>query len=376
MVADLSMWKSEMAQAQRHLDRGNLEQALVCWNKAVASSGGEIDASAYELHGTILLDQYRSASIDARDGALLDRAAQSYERAAQLDPERDTLAVIYLGLGRTFHDQGLMDRAAAYFEKAIALAPENGQLGAECYYELGAIEAWHHYRPREALPLFQLALDTSPLEPPSNWLANIYWNMSHILVQMGKPEDAITMGNKSLEVIDPNDIDHSEALLAAHKVLGWAHYHIPGHEDRALEHYHQALELETEASTYLYLGHLYFAKDQFRRALEMFQSALDIDPLYEHPGDIYYALGTCLAVLKQHRDALVYLQKAREEQSTVTFKPYRIYKTLGWSYWYMSRYEEATEAFKTALGLMHPKDREYRKIEEYLRKVQARVVAP
>ncbi|MEJ2211942.1 MAG: tetratricopeptide repeat protein, partial [Anaerolineae bacterium] len=184
------------------------------------------------------------------------------------------------------------------------------------------------------------------------------------------------MGARALEVMDPDHVDYPHELLAAHRLLGWAYYNIPGREDQAIEHYRQALDLEEDAPTYLYLGRLYFAKEEFGQALAMFQSAVFAEPCYEHVGDVYYAIGTCLAVLEQYEDALIYLQKAREEQATITFRPFYIYKSLGWSYWHLDRYDEAALAFKTALGLMHPNDRQYREIEHYLREVQAQGVAP
>lgn len=363
-----------LAELSRELD--DYQRALDYWNSAALSYVEALDASAYALHGDILLYKYRSAEIDARDPAVLARAVQSYEHAVRLEPERDTLAWSYLGLAMASSDQELMGRATEYLNKVLDLAPENEQLIADSYVQLGMIEAWHHYRPEKALPLFQLALDTTPLEAPSNWLSHLYWHISHALVQAGRPEEAIPTAEKALEVMDFDDVDYSNELLLAHTVLGWAHYSIPGQEDQAIEHYLQALELEEESATYLYLGRLYFAKEQFGQALEMFKAAMDAEPDYEHPGDIHNAIGACLGVLEQHQEALTYLQKAREEQATVTFKPYQIYKNLGWSYWHLGRYDEATEAFKTALGLMHPKDREYRKIEHYLRSVQARASAP
>jgi tetratricopeptide (TPR) repeat protein len=160
-------------------------------------------------------------------------------------------------------------------------------------------------------------------------------------------------------------------LSAAHGALGAAYYRIPGQEKRAIHHYRQALAAEEDAGAYRFLGELYFGQGRFSQALTMFEQVLRVDVTYPGIADVYNAIGVCLAKLERYEDALPYLERAREEQANLTIKPSEIYNNLGVCYWHLGRHDEAAAAFKTALSLMHPKDKGYRQIEAYLRAVQA-----
>jgi tetratricopeptide (TPR) repeat protein len=360
--------------AQFCFEQSDFQAALSYWNRAAAVAESTLGPSDYEFHGNILVTQYRNAELSSQEEMTLDEAIESYQRAAALKPDAQHLASIYLGLGMAYHDNHEVDTATDYFHKALALQPQDKQVAAECHLELGLIE-FDHENPEKAVPLLQLGLEISPLRPPSTWLSHGYWLLSHALVQIGKLKEAIAMGQKSLAAADPDDSSYTTALFTAHSVLGWAYYHIRGEEDQAIYHYRQALALEEDSAIYRYLGELYFHKDELEQALEMFKVVLSIDPDYQHPGDIYNAMGVCLARLQRYEEALAYLEMAQKEQATVSIGPYQIYKNMGWSYWHLDRYDEAVVAFKTALNLMHPKDREYRQIEQYLRQVQSRRMA-
>jgi Tfp pilus assembly protein PilF len=103
----------------------------------------------------------------------------------------------------------------------------------------------------------------------------------------------------------------------------------------------------------------------------MYKEALRLGPGY-YVGDIHNAVGVCLTEMDQYEEALRAFERARAEQATLSFKPYKLYRNMGLCYWHLDRYEEAAEAFKTALGLMHRLDEGYRQVEWYLRQVQAR----
>jgi tetratricopeptide (TPR) repeat protein len=360
--------------AQFCFEQSDFQGALTYWNRAAAVAGSTLGPTDYEFHGNILVTQYRNAELSSQEEMTLDEAIESYRHAATLNPDAQHLASIYLGLGMAYRDNRELDTATDYFHKALALQPQDKQVAAECHLELGLVELWDHENPEKAISLLQLGLEISPLRPPSTWLSHSYWILSHALVQIGRLKEAIAMGQKSLAAADPDDASYTISLFTAHSVLGWAYYHIRGKEDQAIYHYTQALALEEDSSIYRDLGELYFYKDEFEQALEMFKTVLSIDPDYPRPGDIYDDMGVCLARLQRYEEALACLEMAQKEQATLSIGPYQIYKNMGWSYWHLGRYDEAAVAFKTALNLMYPKDKEYRQIEGYLRQVQFRRV--
>lgn len=371
MTTEAFLWLAELC-----LDQGDTQGALHYRNKAASVAEDPSNSpSLHELRGRILLNQYRTAPFDERDQAVLDEAIESFECAMVLDSDPRFLASAYLRLGLAYHDKNLPDVAADYLTRALAVQSIDPQRAAECHMELGLIELWDRDNPEKAIPLFQLALETSPLTS-SNWLSHCYWSLSCAFLMTDNARDAIEAGKKALKAADSTHPDYPAAMFNAHYVLGAAYSDIPSKEDLAIRHYSQAVAFKKDPEAYQNLGELYHQKGEFNQALKMFKEILRIDPDYSRLGDVYNAIGICLARMERHEEALTSFERTREEQATISFKPFEIYNNMGVSYWRLGKYDEATDAFKTALSLMHPKDGEYRRIEWYLREVQSGTPSP
>jgi tetratricopeptide (TPR) repeat protein len=359
--------------AEFYLDQGDPQEALNYWHKAVATTEKpDNDASLYELHGRILIDHYLAMGIADQDRAILDQAVESLQYAITLEPDQQLLASIYLDLGRAYRSRDMPDAATDYLKEALAQSPKNEQRLAECYMEVGLVELWNHENVEKAIHWLQLALKTSPLRPPANWLVFVYCRLGWAFLMSGHAREAAKIGKKALQAADSRQHDYEAALFSSHSVLGAAYSDIPGKEELAIHHYFQALDLEEDQETYHRIGDLYLKKNELGQALKMFEESLRLGPGYFGFGNIYNAIGVCLAKMKRHEEALTFFEKAREEQATISFKPYELYSNMGISYWHLDRYDEAAEAFKAALGLMHPQDEGYRQVEWYLRQVQSR----
>jgi tetratricopeptide (TPR) repeat protein len=187
----------------------------------------------------------------------------------------------------------------------------------------------------------------------------------------GRPREAVKAGEKELSTADVREYDYESILFGAHDLLGAAYAKIPGEEDLAIQHYLQALDRKEDSEARRRLGDLYRDMDAFEQAVKMYEQVLRLSPDYPKLGDVYNSMGVCLDKMERHREALTYFGKAREEQASITFKPAELYNNIGVTHWRLNQFGEAAEAFKTALGLMRPKDKEYRKVERYLRYVQA-----
>jgi tetratricopeptide (TPR) repeat protein len=359
--------------AEFYREQGDFQEALNYWHKAFAATERPgNDASLHELHGRILIDHYVTMGLADQDRAILDQAVESLQHAITLEPDRQLLASIYLDLGWAYRNLDMPDAAIDYLKKALAQQPKDKQRLAECYEELGLVELWSHENDEKAIPWLQLALKASPLRPPSNWLAFVYCRLGWAFLMSGHARKAAKVGQKALRAADSRQHDYDAALSGVHSLLGAAYSDIPGQEDLAIHHYLEALDLEEDQGTYHRLGDLYLKKNELGQALRMYEESLRLGPGSSGFGNLYNAMGVCLAKMKRYDEALTYFEKAREEQATVSFKPYELYSNIGISYWHLDRYDEAAEAFKAALSLMHPKDKGYQKMEWYLRQVQSR----
>lgn len=359
--------------AELYLSLGDRERALDNWRCALAleqSPAG--DATLHELHGRILLAKHIASPVLDKESNLLDQAIEIFQQALVLEPEAELLAQLYVDLGSAYRERRLPDVAAGYLEKVLAQPPQDKQLLAECYLKLGLIELWDHNQPTNAIQLLETALDMSPEHPPSNWLSFVYQAIAWAWQMAEDAKEAIKAGKNALQAVEPREHDYEHALFQAHYTLGAA-YEQMEREDQAIEHYRAALVVKDHPYTYECLGNLYLKKQDPQQALRMYESVLESDPNYSHKGDIYNNMALALHEMKRYREALACLEKAREEQASISFKPAELYSNIGITRWRLDQFDEAEEAFKTALGLMRPKDKGYRRIERYLRQVQAGV---
>lgn len=356
------------------LDRGDLEQATQHWQEAATlTEDPQADARLHHIQGRIEMERHRLTTGEGEGEALLEDAIRSLRYAATLNCRPGLLASIYYHLALAYRKAGRTKPAIDYLKRAVRLEPDDPQQVAACYLELGRIELEDRGNVGWATGLFQLALQNSPLRAPSNWLSLVHCCLSRAYSRAGQTRRALREARKCQRCLHAGEDDHAERLFDAHEQLGAAYAARRRQEEPAIEHYRQALTVRTDPEIYRRLGGIYSRQGRFDEAIEMFKAMLDHEPAYAHPGDVYHAMGICLSEMGRYDEALACFRQAREEQATITFRPHEIYSSEGINYWRMGRLEDAARAFKTALGLMHPRDRERRRIEPWLRAVQGQM---
>lgn len=356
------------------LDRGDLEQATQHWQEAAAlTEDARADARLHHIQGRIELQRHRLTTGGGEGGALLEDAIRSLRYAATLNSQPGLLVSIYYNLALAYREAGRTRSAIDYLKRAVRLEADEPQQVAACYLALGRIELEDRGNVAWAAGLFQLALQNSPLRAPSNWLSHVHWCLSQAYSRAGQTRRALREARECQRCLHAGEDGHTERLFDAHQRLAAAYAACRRQEEQAIEHYRQALAVRTDPEIYRQLGELHARQGRFDQALEMFEAMLDHEPTYAHPGDVYHAMGVSLSEMGRYDEALARFRQAREEQATITFRPHEIYSSEGINYWRMGRLEDAARAFKTALGLMHPRDRERRRIEPWLRAVQGQM---
>ena len=331
---------------QRHrgnefLDSGDLQSAIACYRKAVAS--GPSSGDAYTSLGYALLEA------GDREAAL-----GSLQRAAELQP--DSFDPAYL-LGQTLMGLRLYEQAARYFEKALALQPAfepiYGELchalfkaktldrahdiigmgierfpgNASFHFFLGNLESFMEEWPRAATS-YQTALKLNPN------LVQAHTNLATVLraqgdldasahhaecalkadsaspdtlaciaanhAAAGQLEDALSSYGKAL-AIDP-------AFVVAYRGQGNILFRL-GKLDSAIQNFNQALAIEPDdAETHRDLGLVYLELGKYQKAEESARRALTCRPLYpsaqNNLGIALKYLGKVLEAEKHYRTAL------------------------------------------------------------------------
>lgn len=191
VAANPSLARAQLLLGDALLKAGDLNAALPVLQKAV-----ELDAAAPEGHlalGQALLRQEK-----------WDEAAVSLSRAVDASP-KNAQALLALGTARLRQKQ--YDSAQAALEKALAADPNivgvHPLLG-EAYAGLGKAEA--------AIGAFRVAWER-------HQDVGAYRNLGRILLQIGRPTDALTVF-KTLQALDDTDPEPLVAIALCAQALG------------------------------------------------------------------------------------------------------------------------------------------------------------
>ena len=336
-----------------HENRDKLSQAeAYFWQKNVAEAAGICHqiikdspscAEAYKLLGNILLTQGK-----------IPQASRCYETAIEMNPQ---FAEAYANLGSIAYQEGDLDRSIAHYKKALEVnpsltgvysnlakvlqeqgkkqeaialqehlaTPPNKQVSQDdwiSYFKQGNTYTAEGKLDR-AIEFYQKALELNPNYQDS------YLNLGIVLRRQGKLEEAIAQYEKAIE-IQPSFADAYLSLgniycqLAEYpKVrdlwqkalelqpeiggadvqfnLGNALVHL-NEIERAIEQYHQALELDANCfKAYYNLANLFSNQGKIQEAIAAYKKTLAIDPQFI---DGYLSLGELFEDLERYDEAI------------------------------------------------------------------------
>ncbi len=359
------------------LDKGDLHNAIDCYQKAVTSDPNSADA-------------HTSLGFALKELGKLEGAQSALHIASSLKP--DGFDPLYL-LGQTCNDLRQFEKAAEYFEKALALQPVFESLYGELCHALFQIKAVDRARdiittgiqryPENASFHFFLGNLFSYLE---QWpeatasyatalklnpdLTQAHTNLAAVFRAQGNLESAQRHARFAL-IADPASPDvlacvaanHvasgklDEALAGYEKALALDPAHAPSYRgkgnvllklgklDTAIQSFDQALTIEPDAAeTYRDLGLVYLELGQYREAEENSRKALVLRPLYpsaqNNLGMALTSLGRLLEAEQCYRTAL-----STDPDSDVYLS------NLGGTQFAQGRMSEAVASFRRATEL-------------------------
>jgi TolB-like protein/Flp pilus assembly protein TadD len=196
----------------------------------------------------------------------LERATALYHEAIRRDP---AYARAYAGLARSYGFQAYLEygpadalvrKAREAAERALALDPSL----AEAHHALAEIASFHDWDFRTAEEGYRQAIELNP------GLASAHSRLGWLLMQRGRPEEAIAEAKRAAE-LDPV----VPGLLSN---LG-SMYAYARQPERAAEAYHAALQLQPESAlTLANLAFTYVDLGQHAKALETAKRALERAP--------------------------------------------------------------------------------------------------
>lgn len=329
-------------------------------------------ADLYVLLGDAYLANYQAVRVPDRDAHLLGEAEEYFKKVTDAYPDYENMGWVYRQQGQCLRYKEQYHEAIEHFQKALVSKTTYDWLVADLYERLGTLHALGTKQYDQAITFFQKALDEITFEGKSNWRAQVYLNMSRAYAGMEKSEEALTTARQAMEMLDSQEYDYHEALASVHCNLGDALVHFAGKEDEAMQHYQKYLKLvkkerddPVNASVYENLGHLYYRKRQYARAIKMLRKALELQPDYPKKSYVSYVIGMCYQWQKKPIDAKKYYEEAlREPDEHINL--FQLHRGLGHTYFALSLYDKAAQHFREALRIADPKAKQLPEIRQYL----------
>jgi tetratricopeptide (TPR) repeat protein len=303
----------------------------------------------------------------------LDEAISAYEEAIRRDP---ILVENYIPLVRLLVFRLRLDEALDYADTALFVDPDHAPAHAVRAMALDwksseladqGLEEDASDQLIEALNEINKAIEQDPTS------AEAYAYQAEVLFDLGNYEQADEAIENAL-LLDPNSVDvqriagyvlefrgyRQEAIdrykdaIRLHPKLAMLHnalgrtYIGAGEIDLAIDSLETASELDPENSEYLYfLGYAYFTIGEREVAADYFKQAIEIRP--EYPA-AHCQLGLIYYQQRNWEGAIPELEIGVEAYGDrITYRNAFCYYTLGLSYFYVARCEEAYPLFDQVL---------------------------
>ena len=189
-----------------------------------------------------------------------DKAAEEYEYILKTFSSAEPQNIeIYGYLGQLYYSQRKFDRAIEQFENILELEPKN----PEVMYLLGSLYLEAGYD-QKGIDIFKLAVETDPQHDGClNSLAYVYAEKSENL------EEALDLINRALK-ISPNNGAYFDTL-------GWIYFKKADYQ-KSLESLLKARSVMEDPVIYDHIGDVYFAMDKADEALKHWKLSLDLFP--------------------------------------------------------------------------------------------------
>ena len=296
-------------------------------------------------------------------------------------PRYKNLGWIYYQMGRVLVTASETNEAMKCFQQALIMPSHVSVLTAYCYERLAFIAFYEQRDLDNALAFLNRAIDTYPATSDRKWLAQTHILRSRVLKGMGDYQSALNAAQTALSTLSANNGENksilSEALLTIAELLA----EMEGHDRDVISTLQQFVQNTrkplgidvTWSRINEMLGNAYFNLSQYENAVEAYNSALQFNP--DHPWEVslYYRIARSNYHQHAYTETIAAIQKmlsvARTDEQAIN--DYHVYDILGNAQFALGKYEQAVEAYRTALQ-MAPID-SIQKIKSYYDLARARI---
>lgn len=234
------------------------------------------------------ITKHVDAGVDLQSRKLYDQAIQEYNVALKEDPNN---ATIYVNIGSAYQQKEDFDNAIEYYKKALAFKPDNSaakqgiQASTEARTAKGladtekaATDMFKLGRYSDAIVKYQELLKSNPQN------AATHFNLGAAYQANKDLESAIAQYRQAIS-IDPKSEDYKKTLEAALELKAGpiVEQAIQKHKEKdyaaAIDLYQQATAIRPKnAGLWYNLAGAYYSREDYSKAREAYERALDLDP--------------------------------------------------------------------------------------------------
>lgn len=275
-----------------------------------------------------------------------EEAITEFEQAYSTESKQDALEnnkKVYRCQGIAYYKMGEYKKAVSMFSYALDISSLSDINLDILKYKILAEEAIGDYE--QAIIDFDsaIAIDLADFE--------LYFGKFFAQKEVGDEAGALTTLEKALTLSGKGD----EYKLNLSKT----YYYMEQYEV-AISGFKELKEKLPEA--YYFLGDCYYKKQEYKKAIECFETALEKD-LEEDAGLIYNQLGNCYLAAGEYEAALSYFKKGQEVENTAWKKPLMYNQIIALEK--QEKYGDALAACKEYLEA-YPDDEKVLKEKEFL----------
>lgn len=330
-------------------------------------------APTLELKADCYLARFELASVGFADRNDIKSAEEIYHKILEQFPNYENTGWIYYQLGRVFIAANNIQAAIECFQQSLLHPSHVVSLTAYCYERLGFIAYYEERNSQKAIAFLNRAIDTFTSQSNHNWLIQVHILRGRVFHSLGDDENAQQVIQNALQLSSSTEKKqaYAEALLAAGEIFS----EIEGRDREVIQYLQQFTQSAkrplgidvTWSRVHEMMGNAYFNVGQFNNALIGYQAALQFNPDHPWSLSLYYRIAQCYYHQRSYQNVLETIQQmqsvAKAEGEEIN--DYRVYDVLGNALFALKRYDQAVEAYQTALGIAPANAESLQKIQSY-----------
>ena len=365
-----------MFRARTRLLSGRPDDAINDLNSAQADTSKlNIPSPEFlELWGDAHFARFELASVGFADRADTLRAQEAYEQVTRTYSNYANMGWVHYQQGRIYLTQNNVKLAETYFHTALISASHVRYLTAYCYERLGFIAFYENRDIERSLAFLDRAINTYPQDEGSYWLVQINILQSRVYKAANNNDRALESAESALKLASNSHVDKrslSEAILNLTELLS----SIQGRDKQALVYLEQFTQQTkrppgadvTWSRVYEMRGNAHFTLGLYDDAISDYITALQFNP--DHPWELslYQQIARCQYKKHAYKETIESINRLLDaaQQDGAEIEDYRVYELLGGAYFALKRYDEAIEAYQSALNRVPPNAEHGHQIRSY-----------